>query len=288
MRQDMDCGRQKTTLVLLKKRKMENTEMENEEMWRKFEKRHRRGRILGGLLLLTIGGLFLAREAGAGIPTWFFTWKMLLIGLGIMMAFKHKFMHPAWLILIAIGGGFLLGDLYPELEIKRYILPVVLIAVGLFVIFRPRDPQNFRYRYWKKWQRHGRRGCHPYEPGASGTNGPQGEKEDYIDSTAFMAGVKKNIVTKDFRGGEVTSVFGGTELNFMQADIEGSATLELTTVLAGTKLIVPSNWEIKPELVTVLGGVEDKRPVQSGLSSGSKILRLTGTTFLGGIEISTY
>lgn len=40
--------------------------------------------------------------------------------------------------LVAIGGIFLLGDFYPELNIKPFIWPVVIILFGLMMIFKPR------------------------------------------------------------------------------------------------------------------------------------------------------
>lgn len=60
-------------------------------------------------------------------------------------------------------------------------------------------------------------------------------------------------------------------------------------MFGGTKLIVPANWEIKSEIVTVIGNMEDKRPASPKLGEGSgKVLVLTGTTVFGGIEISSY
>lgn len=40
-------------------------------------------------------------------------------------------------------------------------------------------------------------------------------------------------------------------------------TLEITTIFGGTKLIIPSNWEIKSEAVMIFGGIEDKRRMQT-------------------------
>ena len=37
-------------------------------------------------------------------------------------------------------------------------------------------------------------------------------------------------------------MFGGAEINFMQADIQGRVELEVNQVFGGTKLIVPAHW----------------------------------------------
>ena len=113
-------------------------------------------------------------------------------------------------------------------------------------------------------------------------------QDDYIDTTSIFGGTKKNILTKDFKGGDVVNVFGGTELNLTQADINGTAILELTTIFGGTKLIVPSNWSVKSEAVTIFGGIEDKRQLPPSLDQPEKILLLKGTVIFGGIDIKSF
>lgn len=62
-------------------------------------------------------------------------------------------------------------------------------------------------------------------------------------------------------------------------------TLEITTIFGGTKLIIPSNWEIKSEAVMIFGGIEDKRRMQTITGQPEKTLILKGTVLFGGIEI---
>jgi predicted membrane protein len=252
----------------------------NEEMVRKWEKNHTRGKFAGGLLIVTVGTLFLMRELGAEIPQWIFTWKTLLIGIGLVGLIKHGFSRMGWLIPMAVGGAFLVSDLYPELLIKSILWPVVIIIVGLFIMFRPR--RKFRHEHWRRWRQDRHRYADAYRQRQSA-----GTSEDFIDSTAVMGGVEKNILSKQFKGGDVTNVFGGTELDLSQADFEGKITLEVTQVFGGTKLIVPAHWQIQTSTtVTVLGSIEDKRPVNSQTGSDpNKILVLNGTTIFGGIEI---
>ena len=115
--------------------------------------------------------------------------------------------------------------------------------------------------------------------------------DDHLDSTVIFGGVKKNIISKNFRGGEAVTVFGGTEINLTQADVSGPIVLDLTQVFGGTKLIVPPHWKIQSQdLVCILGGVEDKRPIMSDPSSvsDSKVLVLKGTCILGWIDIKSF
>lgn len=266
---------------------MKDQSIQNDDkMWKDIEKSHRRGKVAGGLLVVAAGSLFLARELGVVIPEWVFTWKMVVMGLGVIMAIKHKFLHPAWIVLVAIGGAFLLNDICPDLHIKPILWPVLIIIVGLFIVFKPRRNSYKARNQWRKCQKL-QGGFHPGAQHSFGVEEPT--KEDFIDSTAFFAEVKKNILSKNFKGGDITNVFGGSELNLSQADFEGKAELEITQVFGGTKLIVPANWEIRSELVTVFGSVEDKRPVQTQVSNEPmKVLLLKGTTFFGGIDIKSF
>jgi hypothetical protein len=272
---------------------MENKDVqtENEQMCKKLEAEHRRGKIFGGFLIVVAGSLFLAKELGAEIPQWIFTWKMLLIAIGLIIGVKHKFLHPGWLVLVLVGGAFLLSDLYPAIALKPILWPVLVIIFGLFIIFKPRRKK--REHYWKKWQKHHERHHRHRNRFNDDTCGMNVEatnsSEEVLDYTTFMGGIKKNILTKNFKGGDVTAVFGGTELNLLQADFEDTATLELTCVFAGVKLIIPANWEVNSALVSAFGSVEDKRPVQAKTEGTVvKTLVLKGTVFFGGIDIKSY
>ena len=248
-----------------------------------IEKSHRRGKMAGGVLIVIIGSLFLAQELGAALPEWLFTWKTFLIGVGITVGIKHNFKHAMWFFLILIGGTFLLGDLYPDMAIKRLMWPILIIIVGVFTILKPRRRnKNIFFKHDRRghWKGSDDNTCY--------INNVVSTDEDVIDSTTFFGAVGKKIISKNFKGGDIVIVFSGNELNFMQADLSDGATLDITTVFGGAKILAPANWEIKSEIVCVCGSVEDKRPIVQGVQEPSKILILKGTVFCGGIEIKSY
>lgn len=118
---------------------MENQEQNNSmnSMWKKVEKSHRRGKIVGGILVASAGALFLGRELGMEIPSWLLTWKMFLIGMGVVIGVKHNFRRPMAYILIAIGGLLFLGDFFPLLNIKHLVWPAIITLIGISMIFKP-------------------------------------------------------------------------------------------------------------------------------------------------------
>lgn len=231
------------------------------------------GRIMGGVLIVAIGVLLLARQAGVEFPRWILSFETILIALGLYLGFRHSFRGFGWFIPILIGGFLLLDDFYPYYEIGHFFWPIIIIGIGLLIIFRP----GKRNRDWGKWDTN-----HAYAKNAS---------EDYLDSTVVFGGIKKNIISKNFRGGETVTVFGGTEINLTQADINGAVVLELTQIFGGTKLIVPAHWKVHTkDLVAIFGGVDDKRPMLANPPGDetNKILILKGTCLLGGIDIRSY
>jgi predicted membrane protein len=237
--------------------------------------RSRSGRVIGGLIVVAVGVIFLAREAGVHFPRWIFSWEMILIVLGLFLGFRHSFKNMSWLVLVLIGSVFLFDDIYPYTDISDYAWPMIIIAIGLIMIFRPGRKGNDPY--WKRWE--------------AGHAPTYGSTDDHIDSTAVFGGLKKNVISKNFKGGDVTAVFGGTDINLMQADIEGRVVLELTAVFGGIKLLVPPHWKVQTEdQVAIFGSVEDKRPVVSDPSmiDTGKVLILQGTCVFGGIDIKSY
>jgi predicted membrane protein len=249
----------------------DNRTNDKPQQWRKD------GRLWTGIFILIIGVAALLKASLTDFPDWLFSWQTLLIAIGLFLGIRHNFRDVTSIILILIGGIFLINEIYPEFAFRRYMWPVALIAVGLFIVLRPR--RIFTRVTW---------GTTSESDSGSGENEGSYSSEDYVEGVSIFGGSKKNIISKKFRGGDLVNIFGGTELDLTQADFSGTASLELTTIFGGTKLIVPSNWSIKSEAVTIFGGLDDKRKIRAVQENPEKILVLTGTVIFGGIEIKSY
>lgn len=234
---------------------------------------NRSGRMMGGLVIVAVGAVLLARQVGVDLPPWLFSWGMLLIVIGVYVGARHSFRDYGWLIPVFIGTVFL-ADKFVDVHLMQYFWPLVVIFVGLVMILKPRGRN--REQFWRRWEQ---------QQGA----GLQ-SSEDVLDCVTIFGGVKKNIISKDFKGGEAVTCFGGTELNLMQADMNGKIVLELVQVFGGTKLIVPPHWRIQSEeLVSIFGGLNDKRPLPADTAVDSgKVLVLKGTCIFGGIDIKSF
>ena len=109
-----------------------------------------------------------------------------------------------------------------------------------------------------------------------------------IVSVSIFGGVNKTILSKDFKGGDIVNIFGGAELDFTQADIDGRVYLDITQIFGGTKIIVPSNWQVVSDLAAVFASVDDKRIKSTASNVNGKILVLKGVSIFAGVDIRSY
>lgn len=236
-----------------------------------------------GLMFLLIGGVLLLRQSGYPFPVWLFTWPSILIAVGLFVGLRHGFRDFSWLIMIIVGFIFLADDIWTGIHIKQYAIPLVIMALGLLFILNPKRTCRGRGRFNRF---HGR--------GEEVQQGDKTDTEDYditqettLDIVSVFSGIKKRVLSKQFKGGEITCVFGGAEINLMNADFTSPITLDLTTIFGGTKLIMPANWELRSEASAIFGGIDDKRPHSTNFVP-DKIIILKGTIMFGGVEVNSY
>src|SRR5688572_32335264 len=115
--------------------KMKEDRSKWREEWRS-RRQNGKGHIWTGVFILLIGIAALLRTS-LDFPHWVFSWQMLLIGLGLFIGLRHNFRGIAWLILLLVGGVFLADELNPDVNMRRYTWPFILIILGLFFIFSP-------------------------------------------------------------------------------------------------------------------------------------------------------
>ena len=119
-------------------------------------------------------------------------------------------------------------------------------------------------------------------------NGPSSDASDRnsaessFDASAFLSGVQRYNNSADFRRGEASAFMGGVELDFRDAEMQGSqATLDVTAIMGGINLRVPRTWTVINHVTPILGGVED----HTHHGDNEKKLFLEGTVVMGGLEI---
>lgn len=269
---------------------------ERRRMWEARMERHGhndgKGHVWMGALLLLIGTVALTKTMGVPLPAWLYSWQCLLIAIGLFIGFRKGFKDGGWFVPVLIGVVFLLNEYFVNGELHKHMWPLILIIVGAFFIFRAGRigrPNKFQ-KEWAEGKSTGHGTVTQPETVTPVTEetGPYGA-DDYISITSIFGGTEKTILSKNFKGGNMVNIFGGSEVSFTQADINGTAILDVTCIFGGATLIVPSHWVVKSEAVTIFGGIGDKRKNMTSLNeASSKALIIKGTVLFGGLEIKSF
>lgn len=200
-----------------------------------------------------------------------FSWQMLLIVIGTISLFSSENRTPG-LILLFIGGFFMIPRVL-DFDTSKIFFPMLLIGVGLLILFK----RGF-----------GQRSTHRPRMNFNNTYDTTYVEEGYIQESNIFSGSKHKVVNQVFKGGHVSNVFGGTEIDLTQATLaEGKNELVIECIFGGVTLIVPSDWKVVLSVSSIMGGFSDKRSyIKESLDS--RVLIVKGTAIFGGGEIKSY
>ncbi|MBM3778128.1 MAG: hypothetical protein FJW23_07795 [Acidimicrobiia bacterium] len=235
----------------------------------------RTGPVLVGALLIAFGVTMILGLRGF----WGVLWPFLLIAWGTARLVTHRGSRWFGGLAVLAGALFLGNNLFGwDLNPFRLLVPALLIVAGLHLIFAPRP-----------WTSHRRRavrvsvqappGAAPDEEGA-----PREDRSASLREFAFMGGVDRRNTSQTFRGGEITAVMGGVQLDLRECRMaEDGARIEVFACMGGVSLRIPRDWTVESEIPAILGGVDDQS--EPPVEGTTRRLVLTGHAILGGVEI---
>jgi len=267
----------------------------------KQQKPQHDGRAIAGIVLLVLGGILLLKQLNVFlIPDDVELWPLWLVAWGLFIGTRSNFQKPSSYILVAVGIVLLIGNNVPHAG--GVMWPLAIIGFGLWMILRRRGgaANHWEKHYDYKWDWRTHSGQNPGNQGApvsdatytevppSGQSSYRPAGDDYLDAVSVFGGVKKTILSKDFKGGEIVNVFGGAELDFTQAEITGRVIIDITQIFGGTKIIVPSHWQVVSDIAAVFAGFDDKRMRTTASPDTEKILVLKGVSIFAGVDIRSF
>lgn len=215
--------------------------------------------IIGLIFLLVGGGLVLERadiwDFGQVLSTW---WPLFIIAVAALQLLTRS--APLVFTVILFGIGVILQairlDMLPS-ETWSYLWPAGLILAGVWLVLsRGRGP--------------GRRDV----------------ADDMVRSVVAFGGSNPRVTSKQFRGGSLTALFGGAELDLLDAALapEG-AVLEVTAAFGGVEVAVPEDWAVKVSGLPIFGGWDNKTRNQADPASEGPNLEVRCLALFGGIEV---
>jgi hypothetical protein len=217
-----------------------------------------KGRVTLGVVLIVVGLVLALDQAGvlsiAGLGRW---WPLFLIGIGVV-----KVRQPIEDGQRAIGAALLfIGSLLQVVSIlsvgKGW--PLIMVGVGGVLLWQAISG--------------------PARPA------PRVPASPFVGDMAFIGFLKRSVRAADFRGGYVTAVMGGVELDLRHATLgDGPACLDVFTFWGGIDLKVPPAWTVESKVLPIMGGVEQK--AQSPRESGAApSLVVRGYAVMGAVVI---
>jgi hypothetical protein len=182
-----------------------------------------------------------------------YAWPMAIIFVGVLSLLSNPrvFIWPSFIV----GAGILLllretGAV--DFNVWRIVWPAAIIAGGLSLIFEKFGDSK-----------------------VSTTS-------DQTDLFAAFSGNNSRNASKDYRGGKLTAIMGGIELDLREAHIKDKAVLDIFTAMGGVEIKVPETWNVQAGGLPILGGWENKaKPAKEGAPT----LVVRGTAIMGGVEI---
>ncbi len=249
---------------------METNENYRDEK-RPFRREHHHlqsNRAITGVILVLVGLFLVMRNTGIFpdfIDHVIFSWPMLLVTIGLVITIGSSGGKTSGVIVMAVGAFFLIPHIFRETFDVNMFWPSIFIIIGVIFIFSKR-------RGWNSVTTTAQIG------------------DDYIDYVHIFSGGERQIVSDNFRGGKVTAVFGGSEIDLTKAKLApGVSELEIACVFGGATIIVPDDWNIKVDVVPVLGGFGDSRKLLPGRTiDTTRQLIIRGAVVFGGGEIKSY
>jgi predicted membrane protein len=238
----------------------------------KFHKPRKSGRRCGLVPNIVIGVIFILDSLGIVASRAILSyWSLIPLAIGISMLIRGgRDGLVGGFVLTAVGGIFLARRLGLTDLGMRELWPAILILVGVGVLTNSLLARRAR----------------------GGVNFDGASSEDVLNDSAFFGGVEKKVQSENFRGGEVTAIFGGVAVNLRRARIVPgqSAVINANAMFGGVELFVPEDWVVVNEGMAILGGFADSRrfveteePSMSG--QPRKLLIVRGMALMGGVEV---
>ncbi|MDQ1265082.1 MAG: hypothetical protein QG635_232 [Bacteroidota bacterium] len=221
-------------------------------------------RSIFGLILIIIGGIFLLNvfgmwEAAEIISTW---WPVVVMLFGIYIIINNRASVFTGIVVFAVGALLQASklDMIPG-GFWSAFWPLLLVLIGLAMIGNLFHKHNIKHQHHQKIT-------------------------DGIDIIAIFSGRDEKIISDNFKGGTINTIFGGAKIDMTHAKISGgNASLEIFAAFGGCELWIPDNWRLQPTGFPIFGAMEDKTRRRYVEHPDNPTLFIKYNVIFGGIEI---
>lgn len=184
------------------------------------------------------------------VATW---WPLAVIAVGVaaLATVPRAWVGPAGVV--AVGVLLQLGQLdLLDVNLWGLLWPIAIILVGLSLITRLGTP---------------------------------GTDDAVVNSAVLWWGSERRSTSQAFRGGSLTAVMGGIEVDLRGADIVDRAEIAVFALWGGVEITVPPTWRVTVTGLPLLGGFENTTTPPLDPTAPELVVHVT--TIMGGAEVKS-
>ena len=234
--------------------------------------------VTGGLILVAIGVLFLLGNLNiVRAIDWIAYWPVILIVIGLVQLVDSTSStgRIGGGVMLVVGGLFLADNLdFLHFPIWN-LWPLILIAVGVMMLWNRAGfvtGKQAADRIHRRWN------LPDMSAGCTTNTG-------YVSEFAIFGGSRRVVTSQDFRGGKVSTIFGGCALDLTGAAmVEDSAVLHVVALYGGSSIRIPTTWNAEVHGIGIFGGFGDQT-IHPPALPGTKRLIVQGAALFGGVAI---
>lgn len=102
----------------------------------------------------------------------------------------------------------------------------------------------------------------------------------------MFSGFNVKNASQNFRGGNITAIFGGVVVDLREASIlkEQEARIDVLIAFGGAEIFVPKGWNVIIKGIPIFGGWDNKT-VNNNFDTNSPTLKINSFVMFGGFEV---
>jgi predicted membrane protein len=172
-------------------------------------------------------------------------------------------------VLAGVGGLWFASNMDWLRIDQRLIGPIIVMIFGAVFLIRAIE----RQRYIASAQE---------GPASVGSIGDHSVLHDW----ALFGGVKRNVTSQAFQGGELIAMFGGVEVDLRRAVLgREEVVIDANAMFGGIEIHVPPSWTVIVKGNGIFGGYEDKTLPPSNPQDKPQRLVVSGVAIFGGVVV---
>ncbi len=105
---------------------------------------------------------------------------------------------------------------------------------------------------------------------------------------AIFSGARTKNYSKSFKGGSITTMFAGVDLDLLDAELSlDGAYIDVFVAFGGVDIMVPENWNVVITGIPIFGGWSNKTRNRN-INNAGLTLKINCIAAFGGLDVKHY